>query len=107
MPRAAKPAETTLDDNVEELSTVAPGDAPADTTDPTEHASTVVPQPSAEALKQGTVNGVLPVEPATTAPAAAVDAKDHRVEEYDAVKPDGSKVRIKHNIDLGTTEIVK
>jgi len=35
MPRAAKPAETTLDDNVEELSTVAPGDAPADTTDPT------------------------------------------------------------------------
>lgn len=110
MPRAAKaatdaaPNETRLDDNVTEPSTVAPGDAPADTTDPAEHASTVTPQPSADALKEGTVNGALPVD----APDAsdAVPAKDHRIEEYDAIKPDGTKVRVKHNIDLGTTEIV-
>lgn len=95
-------AETKLDDNVTEPSAVQPGDAPADTVDPTEEASTVIPQPSADALKEGTVNAVLPV---TRDKKAASKAKD-RIEEYDAVKPDGSVVRIKRNIETGATEIV-
>jgi hypothetical protein len=94
-------AETKLDDNVTEPSTVQPGDAPADTTDPTEEASTVIPQPSAAALKEGTVNGVLPI----TREKKSAKGKD-RFEEYDAVKPDGSTVRIKRNIETGATEIV-
>jgi hypothetical protein len=96
-------AETKLDDNVTEPSTVQPGDAPADTTDPTEEASTVIPQPSAEALKQGTVNAVLPV---TRDKKTGSKGKD-RVEEYDAVKPDGSTVRVRRNIETGESEIVK
>jgi len=95
-------AETKLDDNVSEPSTVQPGDAPADTTDPTEQASTVTPTPSAEALKQGTVNGVLPI-PKVSKPKST--SKD-RFEEYDAEKPNGEVVRIKRNIETGATEIV-
>lgn len=99
----ANPTETKLDDNVTEPSTVAPGDAPHDTTDPTEHASTVTPQPSAQALKEGTVNGTLKLD----GPPVAESGDEDRIEEYDAVKPDGTVVRIRHNIDKATTEIVK
>ena len=93
---------TTLDSDITKPSVTAPGDGPADTTDPTEIASTVVPRPGPEALAVGTVNAVLPVE----RPASKRSTKDHRFEEYDAVKPDGSTVRIKRNIDTGESEIV-
>ncbi|WP_066038662.1 hypothetical protein [Herbiconiux solani] len=100
---AETPTETRLDDNVTEPSTVAPGDAPADTTDPTEIASTVIPQPSQEALKQGTVNGVLPVKQAEK---PKRDTKKDRFEEYDATKPDGTVVRIRRNIETGESSVV-
>ena len=53
--------KTTLDSDVTKPSVTAPGDGPADTTDPTEQASSVPFAPSEEALKVGTVNAVVPV----------------------------------------------
>lgn len=99
----ATPTETRLDDNVSEPSTVAPGDAPADATDPTELASTVTPTPSAEALRQGTVNGVLPIKADAK---TERDESGDRFEEYDATKPDGSVVRIRRNIETGASSVV-
>jgi hypothetical protein len=97
--------ETRLDDNVSEPSTNAPGDAPYDTTDPTERASTVTPTPSAEALKAGTVNGVLPLPKAEP---AEFDG-EVRTEEFDAIRPNGDKVRVRLTLDgpdAGKSEVV-
>lgn len=94
---------TTLDSDTTKPSVTAPGDGPADTTDPTERASTVTPQPGEEALKVGTVNAVVPL-PAVEEPAR--EGED-RVEEYDVVGPDGETVRVRRNIETGKSEIVK
>lgn len=97
------PTETRLDDDATKPATTAPGDAPADTTDSTERASTVTPQPDEEALKVGTVNAVLPMEPA---PGVGVpDKKDQRIEKYPAYRPDGTEVTVTHNVDTGETSI--
>lgn len=101
---AATPKQTKLDKDTTKPSTTAPGDGPADTTDPSERASSVTPQPSEEALKVGTVNAVQPVPqdaPTSSAPAK----KDQRVEKYEAARPDGTKVAITHNIDTGETSV--
>lgn len=90
---------TTLDSDVTKPSVTAPGDGPADTTDPTEIAVSVTPQPGAEALKVGTVNAVKPVKKA----AVNRDASNDRIEKYTAVKPDGSTVTVTRNIDTGET----
>ena len=98
------PKETKLDEDVTKPSTTAPGDGPADTTDPSERAVSVPPQPGDEAVKVGTVNAVKPApeeEQADSAPAK----KDQRVEKYEAVKPDGTKVTVTHNIDTGETSV--
>jgi len=96
--------KTTLDSDVTKPSVTAPGDGPADTTDPTERASTVGGDKAA-AAKGGhlTVNAVVPLEPIPAA--AGVDEKDQRIEKYDAVKPDGTKVTVTHNIDTGETKV--
>lgn len=98
---AKKDEKTTLDADVTKPSVTAPGDGPADTTDPTEIAVSVPPQPGDEAVKVGTVNAVKPAP----APAPAEDTSEHRVEKYDAVKPDGTKVTVTHNIDTGETSV--
>lgn len=97
------PEKTTLDSDVTKPSTTAPGDGPADTTDPTETAHSVTPQPDAEAIKVGTVNAVVPGEKIATG--TQVPEKDQRIETYEAVRPDGSKVTVKHNIDTGETSV--
>jgi hypothetical protein len=108
-----KPGETRTDDNVTQPSTVAPGDAPADTLDPTERVSTVPHRPGLEALAVGTVNAVL-VNPALptedevahnlrASRSGATATAQERVEEYDARRPDGSTVRVRHNLDTGET----
>ena len=97
------PDETTLDDSVEKPSTTAPGDGPADTTDPTETASSVTPSPDATALAVGTVNAVKP----TTKTAVKASKAKPRTERYKATKPDGSEVTVERNIDTGATEIVE
>jgi hypothetical protein len=93
---------TTLDSDTTKPSVTAPGDGPADTTDPTERASTVTPQPGPEALKAGTVNGVVPL-PKLEEPER--DEANDRTEEYEAVKPDGSKVTVVRNIETGESRI--
>lgn len=109
------PKETRLDTDVETPSTVVPGDAPADTTDPEERAVSVPVQPTAETLLAGTVNAVLPVpEGAVISPGpsdyqiidGASSASASRVEEYKAARPDGTVVTVRHDLDTGNTEIV-
>lgn len=96
------PTETRLDSDVTKPSTTAPGDGPADTTDPTEVAHSVSPQPDAEAFKVGTVNAVLPGEKVET---PERDSSKDRIEKYDAIRPDGSKVTVTHNLDTGETSV--
>ena len=92
---------TTLDSDVTKPSVTAPGDGPADTLDPTERASTVIPRPGPEALKAGTVNSVLPLPKVEAATAPEGEA---RTEEYDVIAPDGEKVRVVRNIETGESK---
>lgn len=93
---------TTLDSDVTKPSVTAPGDGPADTTDPTERATSVTPQPGEEAFKVGTVNAVVPL-PQEDAPES--DAKP-RIERYEAVKPDGTTVTVERNLETGESKTV-
>lgn len=95
-------AKTTLDSDVTKPSVTEPGDGPADTTDPTERAVSVTPQPGEEAIAVGTVNAV---KPAPKVAASRTAKKDQRIEKYEAVKPDGSTVTVTHNIDTGETSV--
>jgi hypothetical protein len=92
---------TTLDSDVTKPSVTAPGDGPADTTDPTEQASSTTPRPGPEALKVGTVNAVQPL------PAAESTAEDGkpRTETYAATRPDGTKITVTRNIETGETKV--
>jgi hypothetical protein len=107
MPARSKPQTpetTTLDSHLDAPSVTAPGDGPADTTDPNELASTVSPDKAAAAAAgHGTVNGV--VKTGDVPPAAEVPEADQRVETYEATKPDGTKVTVTHNIDTGATTV--
>lgn len=98
----AAPKQTRLDKDNTKPSTTAPGDGPADTTDPTEQASTVGGDKKA-AAEAGhlTVNAVQPVEPQ---PTAKREGKD-RIETYPATKPDGTEVTVTHNLDTGETSV--
>lgn len=94
---AEVPEVTRLDSDVHAPSTTAPGDGPADTTDPTERASTIMPQaPSPEALAAGTILGAVPVRVDV---AQAPGVGEIRVEEYDAVDPHGVTIRVRHILD--------
>ena len=48
--KKTNPEKTTLDEDTTKPSTTAPGDGPADTTDPNERASSITPQPGPEAI---------------------------------------------------------
>jgi hypothetical protein len=98
------PDETRLDTDVTKPATTAPGDAPADTTDPTERASTRVPQPGDEAAAVGTVNAVVPVE---SVKADDGDDSDDEFEEYEALKPDNkTTVRVRRNLRTGESVLI-
>ena len=101
--KKSNPEKTTLDEDGTKPSTTAPGDGPADTTDPSETAHSVTPQPSAEALKVGTVNAVVPGKP--VGEQKAESSKEHRIEKYKATRPDGTEVTVTHNIDTGETSV--
>jgi len=91
---------TTLDTDTTKPSVTAPGDGPADTTDPAERASTVTPNPGPEALKVGTVNAVKPLPPVEE----AAPEGEARTEEYDVIGPDGEPVRVVRNIETGESK---
>lgn len=97
--------DTKLEDVDGTPATTAPGDAPFDTTDPTETGSTITaPVPDEAALKEGTVNAIQPTGkiPAGAEPPAK---GDQRIEKYEATKPDGTVVTVTHNIDTGETKV--
>jgi len=98
----AQPKQTTLDEDVTTPSTTAPGDGPADTTDPRETAHSVPTSPGPEAIKVGTVNAVLP---GPKVEEVAAGDGEHRIETYEATKPDGTKVTVTHNLDTGETSV--
>lgn len=73
---------------------------PVDETDPTKRVSSVTAIPDSEALAVGTVDTVAEApQPETPAAPAA------RTEEYEATKPDGSKVTVVRNIETGKTTL--
>ena len=114
--RQSNPKETRLDEDVTKPSTTAPGAGPADTTDPSERASTVGGDKKA-AAEAGhlTVNAAVPVpEPAEYVAKRDLagdegdgdgSPKGGRIEKYEATRPDGSKVTVTHNIDTGETSV--
>lgn len=99
----APPATTTLDNDVTKPSITAPGDGPADTTDPSETAYSVRPAPGDAARAAGTVNAVHMVPIPERQPR---DGSGDRYEEYDATTPDGGTVRVRHNLETGTTRVI-
>lgn len=97
------PEETRLDDHLNAPSTTAPGDGPADTTDPDERASSATPDKGAAAQAgHGTVNAVVPVPKKTAAKRAT--GKD-RTETYTALRPDGVEVTVVRNIETGESSV--
>ena len=96
------PSKTTLDTSTTKPSTTAPGDGPADTTDPTEIATSVTPQPGAEAFAAGTVNAVKPVKQVAPEKSEA----EPRIERFSTVNPAGEKVTVERNIDTGDSKLV-
>ena len=100
--KAAAAKETTLNEDVKSPATVAPGDAPADTTDPTEEATSVTPDKAAAASDgHGTVNAVQPVKRKQ----AAKRSRKDRTETYKRTRPNGDEVTVWHNIDTGETRV--
>ncbi|MHA7284831.1 hypothetical protein ACX80I_00985 [Arthrobacter sp. MDT3-44] len=91
--------KTTLDSDVTKPSVTQPGDGPADTTDPTQRATSVTPQPGEEALKAGTVNAVRLVP----GPPPAPPIENPRIERYTTIAPNGDEVTVTHNLDTGET----
>lgn len=96
-------AETRAEKQNSKPATTAPGDAPADTTDPGEIVSSVLPQPDAEAFEVGTVNSAVKIGDAPVAEPVA--KKEQRVEKYKAIRPDGTEVTVTHNLDTGETSV--
>jgi hypothetical protein len=91
---------TTLDSDITKPSVTAPGDGPADTTDPTEVAHSVTPQPGAEAIKAGTVNAVVKGTKPAVKPATGP-----RIETYTTEKPNGDKVTVELNLETGVSTV--
>lgn len=94
--------ETRLDSDVTAPSNTQPGDGPADTTDPSESATSVPPQPGEEAILVGTVNAVVPTPRRAQ---AERDSSNDRVEKYKATRPNGDEVTVTHNLDTGESSV--
>jgi hypothetical protein len=112
---------TRLDEHNDAPSITAPGDGPADTTDPTERATTVggdkaaaaraghltvnaaIPLPTNEA---GQLRGVAITYPGDRDQDGDGKADGNRIETYPATRPNGETVTVEHNIDTGVTRIV-
>ncbi|MEF9903677.1 hypothetical protein [Streptomyces sp. P9-A2] len=100
--KSSTPDETRLDDHLDKPSTTAPGDGPADTTDPDERASSATPDKAAAAKAgHGTVNAVVPLPKKATAKRTGKD----RTETYTAARPDGTEVTVERNIETGESSV--
>lgn len=92
------PKTTRLSDDLTKPQPTDPGDAPADTWDPAERASSATPD-KAQAAEDGhlTVNAVVKAGVTPAPPAGS------RTETYQATGPDGTVFNVTHNYDTGTT----
>lgn len=100
---AATKGSTRLTADVTKPQPTAPGDAPADTMDPKQRATSV--RPDKKAAAEGghqTVNAVVPADPITV-----VEPTGSRTETYTVHRPDGTEVEVTHNYDTGKTEVVE
>lgn len=101
MARTPAPKTTRLSSNVAAPQPTAPGDAPADTYDPKERASSVRPDKAAAAAAgHQTVNAVAKV-------ASVPDSTPtgSRTETYTAAAPNGATKYVTHNYDTGETTV--
>lgn len=99
MARTPAPKTTRLTSVLTAPQPTAPGDAPADTWDPNERASSARPDKAAAAAAgHQTVNAVVKV---ANIPAATPTG--NRSETYVSTAPDGSTVYVTHNVDTGVT----
>lgn len=97
----ARPKTTRLSTDVTAPQPTASGDAPADTWDPKERATSVRPDKAAAAADgHQTVNAVVP---GTPIPTPAPPAGGGRTETYTAYDASGNPVVVDHNIDTGVT----
>lgn len=109
--RAPQARETLLNATADEPSFVAPGDAPYDTVDPLEHASSVAPDRT-QAAKEGfgVVNAVVPIPDPSGLTQRLLegegDGGEERTEEYLATAPTGARVRVRRNIETGESEVL-
>lgn len=95
----AAPKTTRLSNDLTKPQPTAAGDAPADTWDPKERASSARPDKAAAAAAgHGTVNAVVK---AGTVPDSTPTGS--RTETYNVTAPDGSEVTVTHNYDTGET----
>jgi hypothetical protein len=113
-PVAAAAQKTTLDSDVSKPGVVAPGDAPFDTVDATEIATSVRGDKMSAGLAGfGVVNAVVKLDriPGHLSPEDVAkfnggpDGGGERSETYQAVSPDGKIVTVNHNIDTGETSV--
>ena len=101
MARTAAPKTTRLSSDVTKPQPTDPGDAPADTFDPKERATSARPDKAAAAAAgHQTVNAVVKSGnvPDTTPTGT-------RSETYTRVGPDGVEVEVTHNYDTGETTV--
>lgn len=101
MARTPAPKTTRLSSDVTKPQPTDPGDAPNDTYDPKERASSARPDKAAAAAAgHGTVNAVVKagVVPDTTPTGT-------RTETYERVGPDGVTRYVTHNYDTGETTV--
>lgn len=100
---ATRPKTTRLSNDVTAPQPTAAGDAPADTWDPNERASSATPDKAAAAAAgHQTVNAVVPVDPLPdNTPVGGT-----RTETYTAYRADGTAVEVTRDLDTGETTIV-
>lgn len=101
MARTPAPKTTRLSSTLTGPQPTAPGDAPADTYDPKERASSARPDKAAAAAAgHQTVNAVVKVGnvPDNTPTGT-------RTETYERVSPTGATVYVTHNYDTGVTSV--
>lgn len=97
----AAPKTTRLSDDVTKPQPTDPGDAPADTWDPNELASSVSPDKAAAAeAGHQTVNAV--IKSGTHTPVVPTGT---RTETYTAFRGDNVQVNVSHNYDTGVTTV--
>lgn len=99
---ATRPKTTRLSSDVTKPQPTASGDAPADTWDASERASSARPDKAAAAAAGYlTVNAVVEVDPVPAKPAVP----SPRTETYTAFDGAGKPVTVTHDIDNGATTV--